>query len=44
MDASKLKAAKVEELGWLVPHPSSIYICAPNNSEGLSLAFLLRKR
>ncbi len=44
MDVSKLKAATVEELGWLVPPPSSIYICAPNDSEGLSLAFLLRKR
>jgi len=45
MDVRKLKVAKDEELNWLNSKPPScIYICAPNDSDGLSLAFMLRKR
>jgi hypothetical protein len=45
MDVRKLKVANDEELGWLTSDdPSCIYICAPDDSEGLSLAFILRKK
>jgi hypothetical protein len=45
MDFRNLKVAKDEELNWLSSEPPScIYICAPNDSDGLSLALMLRKR
>jgi hypothetical protein len=45
MDVRKVKVAKDEELNWLRSDPTSgIYICAPNDSDGLSLALMLRKR
>jgi hypothetical protein len=44
-DVRKLKVANDDELRWLMSdNPSCIYVCVPNDSDGLSLALMLRKR
>ena len=45
MDVRMLKVANDDELKWLSSKPPSyVYICAPDDSDGLSLALMLRRR
>ncbi len=45
MNVRMLKIASDDELKWLTSKsPSYVYICAPDDSDGLSLALMLRRR